>query len=180
MAGYGFAKFRFAGRDRLFRLLLGALVIPAQVAMLPLFLMLRALGVINTYWGVVIPGVASVFGISPPRQYRCDAQRPKSSDDARETAHALVLCARAGSRPARCSRTSERPQCERVIVPMADDAFSRCPGRAREPGASTVPGNTGADDGMRRRRRRRAGRAAVAIASAYLPADIPKTLATRG
>jgi len=69
MAGYGFAKFRFAGRDRLFRLLLGALVIPAQVAMLPLFLMLRALGVINTYWGVVIPGLASVFGIFLVRQY---------------------------------------------------------------------------------------------------------------
>ncbi len=40
-AGYAFAKLRFAGRDRLFRLLLGALVIPAQVAMVPLFLLLK-------------------------------------------------------------------------------------------------------------------------------------------
>ncbi|TMA43205.1 MAG: carbohydrate ABC transporter permease, partial [Deltaproteobacteria bacterium] len=62
-AGYAFAKLRFAGRERLFRLLLGALVIPAQVAMLPLFLMLRELGVVNTYWGVIVPGMASVFGI---------------------------------------------------------------------------------------------------------------------
>src|SRR5436305_1718430 len=69
MAGYGLAKFRFAGRDRLFRVLLGALVIPAQVAMLPLFLMLRALGVIDTYWGVIVPGMASVFGIFLVRQY---------------------------------------------------------------------------------------------------------------
>src|SRR5947207_2394761 len=69
MAGYGFAKFRFAGRDRLFRVLLGALVIPAQVAMLPLFLILRALGAIDTYWAVVVPGMARVFGIFLVRQY---------------------------------------------------------------------------------------------------------------
>ncbi len=69
MAGYAFAKFRFRGRDRLFKVLLGALVIPAQVAMLPLFLMLKQLGVINTYWGVIIPGMATIFGIFLIRQY---------------------------------------------------------------------------------------------------------------
>lgn len=69
MAGYAFAKFRFAGRDRLFRILLAALVIPGQVAMLPLFLMLKELGCINTYWGVIIPGMASIFGIFLIRQY---------------------------------------------------------------------------------------------------------------
>jgi multiple sugar transport system permease protein len=69
LAGYAFAKFRFAGRDRLFRLLLAALVIPAQVAMLPLFLLLKQLGFINTYWGVIIPGMASIFGIFLIRQY---------------------------------------------------------------------------------------------------------------
>ncbi len=69
MAGYAFAKFRFAGRDRLFRLLLAALVIPAQVAMLPLFLMLKEIGCINSYWGVIIPGMASIFGIFLIRQY---------------------------------------------------------------------------------------------------------------
>ena len=69
MAGYAFAKFRFAGRDRLFRVLLAALVVPGQVAMLPLFLLLRGLGAIDTYWAVVIPGMASVFGIFLVRQY---------------------------------------------------------------------------------------------------------------
>ena len=69
MAGYAFAKFRFRGRARLFRALLSALVIPAQVAMLPLFLLLREIGVINTYWGVIIPGMASIFGIFLVRQY---------------------------------------------------------------------------------------------------------------
>jgi multiple sugar transport system permease protein len=69
MAGYAFAKFRFAGRDRIFRLLLAALVVPAQVAMLPLFLLLREMGLINTYLGVIVPGMASVFGIFLVRQY---------------------------------------------------------------------------------------------------------------
>jgi multiple sugar transport system permease protein len=69
MAGYAFAKFRFVGRDLLFRLLLAAMVIPGQVAMLPLFLMLKELGLINTYAGVIVPGMASIFGIFLIRQY---------------------------------------------------------------------------------------------------------------
>jgi multiple sugar transport system permease protein len=69
MAGYAFAKLRFPGRERLFRVLLAALVIPGQVAMLPLFLLLRGLGAVNTYWGVVVPGMASIFGIFLVRQY---------------------------------------------------------------------------------------------------------------
>ena len=48
MAGYAFAKLKFRGRDAIFKALLGALVIPGQVAMLPLFLMLKPLGLINT------------------------------------------------------------------------------------------------------------------------------------
>ncbi len=69
LAGYAFAKLRFAGRDGIFRMLLSALVIPAQVAMLPLFLMLKELGLINSWWGVIIPGMASIFGIFLIRQY---------------------------------------------------------------------------------------------------------------
>ncbi|KRF01210.1 sugar ABC transporter permease [Frateuria sp. Soil773] len=69
MAGYAFAKLRFAGRERLFQALIGALVIPAQVAMLPLFLLLKYLGLVNSYAGVVVPAMASVFGIFLVRQY---------------------------------------------------------------------------------------------------------------
>jgi multiple sugar transport system permease protein len=68
-AGYAFAKLHFRGREKLFRMLLGALVIPAQVAMLPLFLMLKQLGLVNTFAGVLIPQVASIFGIFLVRQY---------------------------------------------------------------------------------------------------------------
>lgn len=69
MAGYAFAKLRFAGRDRIFKLLLGALVIPGQVAMIPLFLMLKNMGLVNSYMGVLIPSLANVFGIFLVRQY---------------------------------------------------------------------------------------------------------------
>ena len=69
MAGYAFAKLRFRGRDRVFRALSAGLVLPVQVAMLPLFLLLKQLGLINSYWGVIIPGLSSIFGIFLIRQY---------------------------------------------------------------------------------------------------------------
>ena len=68
-AGYAFAKLRFKGRDRLFQLLLAALVIPAQVTMLPLFLMLKEIGLINSFAGVLVPVTASIFCIFLVRQY---------------------------------------------------------------------------------------------------------------
>jgi len=69
LAGYAFAKLRFAGRERVFQGLLAALVIPAQVAMLPLFLMMKQLGLVNSYGGVIVPALAGVFGIFLVRQY---------------------------------------------------------------------------------------------------------------
>ena len=69
LAGYAFAKMRFNGRERLFKTLSTGLVLPTQVAMLPLFLLLKNMGLINTYWGVIIPGLSSIFGIFLVRQY---------------------------------------------------------------------------------------------------------------
>jgi multiple sugar transport system permease protein len=69
MAGYAFAKLRFRGRHRLFRAMTLGLVVPVQVAMLPLFLLMKELGLVNSYWGVIIPGLASIFGIFLVRQY---------------------------------------------------------------------------------------------------------------
>jgi multiple sugar transport system permease protein len=68
-AGYAFAKLRFRGRERLFQVLLAALVVPAQVAMLPLFLLMKQLGLVNSLGGVVVPALAGVFGIFLVRQY---------------------------------------------------------------------------------------------------------------
>ncbi len=69
MAGFAFAKYRFPGRENLFRFLLGGMVVPAQVTMLPLFLLLKTMGLVNTYIGAIIPGLASVFGIFLIRQF---------------------------------------------------------------------------------------------------------------
>jgi multiple sugar transport system permease protein len=69
MAGYAFAKLAFAGRERIFKLLIGALVIPGQVAMMPLFLMLKEMGLVNSYGGIVVPAMAGIFGIYLVRQY---------------------------------------------------------------------------------------------------------------
>jgi multiple sugar transport system permease protein len=68
-AGYGFAKLQFAGRERIFRTLLAALLIPAQVAMIPLFLLMKWLHLVNSYGGVIVPAMATVFGIFLVRQY---------------------------------------------------------------------------------------------------------------
>jgi multiple sugar transport system permease protein len=69
MAGYAFAKLRFAGRDRIFQGLLGALVIPAQVTMIPLFALVKQMGLVSTYPGVLVPSLTSIFGIFLVRQY---------------------------------------------------------------------------------------------------------------
>jgi len=68
-AGYAFAKLQFRGRERIFQVLLGALVIPAQVTMIPLFLLMKWLHLVNSYGGVIVPALTSVFGIYLVRQY---------------------------------------------------------------------------------------------------------------
>ena len=69
LAGYAFAKLRFGGRDRLFAILLATLVVPPQVGVLPLYLELRTLGLVNSYGGVLVAGIATVFGIFLVRQF---------------------------------------------------------------------------------------------------------------
>ncbi|OGA37646.1 MAG: sugar ABC transporter permease [Betaproteobacteria bacterium RIFCSPLOWO2_12_FULL_62_13b] len=69
LAGYAFAKLEFAGRERVFRGLASSLLIPGQLALMPLFLMLKNMGLVNTYGGVIVPALASVFGIYLVRQY---------------------------------------------------------------------------------------------------------------
>jgi multiple sugar transport system permease protein len=68
-AGYAFAKLAFKGRDRVFQILVGALVVPAQIGTLPLFLMLKSVGLVNTYAGALVPWLASIFGLFLVRQY---------------------------------------------------------------------------------------------------------------
>lgn len=68
-AGYAFAKLRFSGRDRLFQVVLAALLVPVQVAMIPLFLLMKRLHLVNSYGGVIVPALATALGIYLVRQY---------------------------------------------------------------------------------------------------------------
>ena len=68
-AGYAFAKLRFSGRDAVFKMLVAALVVPGQIGMLPLFLELKAMGLVNSYAGALVPWLAGIFGIFLVRQY---------------------------------------------------------------------------------------------------------------
>jgi multiple sugar transport system permease protein len=63
MAGYGFAKFNFKGKDKTFYLVLATMMIPGQVTMIPVYLLLNEMGLINTMLGIVLPGLAAAFSI---------------------------------------------------------------------------------------------------------------------
>ena len=68
-AGYAFAKLRFKGRDSIFQALVAALVVPGQIGMLPLYLELKAMGLVNSYAGALVPWLAGIFGIFLVRQF---------------------------------------------------------------------------------------------------------------
>jgi ABC-type glycerol-3-phosphate transport system permease component len=68
-AGYIFARKQFHGRELLFWLLLSSLMVPFQVTLAPLYLMMRAIGWIDTYWVLLVPSMLSVTGIFLMRQF---------------------------------------------------------------------------------------------------------------
>ena len=63
LAGYAFARFRFRGKNVLFLLFLATMMIPFQVIMVPLYLEVYYLGWLNSFWGLIIPKVASAYWI---------------------------------------------------------------------------------------------------------------------
>ncbi|WP_406944203.1 carbohydrate ABC transporter permease [Halobacillus sp. SY10] len=69
MAGYGFAKYNFRGRDKVFYIVLATMMIPGQVTMIPVYLLLNAMGLTNTMTGIILPGLAVAFSIFLFRQF---------------------------------------------------------------------------------------------------------------
>lgn len=69
LAGYAFAKKKFPGRNFFFILILSTLMIPIHVTFIPLYLINRSLGLIDSLWALILPGTAWVFGIFLMRQY---------------------------------------------------------------------------------------------------------------
>jgi ABC-type glycerol-3-phosphate transport system permease component len=68
LAGYGFAKFRFPGRDLFFFAIVGILMVPFQSVVVPLYLWVNHLGLLDTYLGILAPDLVSVFGVFLMRQ----------------------------------------------------------------------------------------------------------------
>ncbi|GAB6086560.1 carbohydrate ABC transporter permease [Alkaliphilus crotonatoxidans] len=69
MAAYAFARLRFKGRDTLFLIYLATLMIPSQVTMIPQFILMKHLNWLDTYRGLILPGVFSAFGTFLLRQF---------------------------------------------------------------------------------------------------------------
>lgn len=70
LVGFGFARFRFRGRAILFMVMLSTMMLPAQVTMIPVFLLFRSLGMIDTFWPLILPAwFASPFFVFMFRQF---------------------------------------------------------------------------------------------------------------
>jgi ABC-type glycerol-3-phosphate transport system permease component len=81
LAGYAFAKYRFPGREGLFAFLLATLMVPGVIGLIPSFVIMRWLGWIDTWYPLIIPGIANAFGIFWMRQY-IDSSIPNELMDA--------------------------------------------------------------------------------------------------
>lgn len=75
MAGYGFAKFRFTGRNVYFDIVLGALMIPTTALVIPTFILMSQIGMNDTVWAVLLPSLLSPFGTYLMRVY-CTGSLP--------------------------------------------------------------------------------------------------------
>jgi len=69
LGGFAFAKYDFPGRNFIFFLMLGTMMVPQAVGIVPSFILMKWFGWIDTYWAVIIPGTAHAFGIFFMRQY---------------------------------------------------------------------------------------------------------------
>jgi ABC-type glycerol-3-phosphate transport system permease component len=70
LVGFGFARFRFRGRNILFMIMLSTMMLPAQVTMIPVFVLFRTMGWIDTFWPLIIPAwLASPFFVFMFRQF---------------------------------------------------------------------------------------------------------------
>lgn len=73
LAGYGFAKYDFRGRNGVFTVILGSVMVPLTALVIPTFMLLSQYGIINTPWAVILPSLLSPFGVYLMRVYTQDA-----------------------------------------------------------------------------------------------------------
>ncbi|MGB9821480.1 MAG: carbohydrate ABC transporter permease [Pseudothermotoga sp.] len=69
LVGYAFARKEFKFKEIIFALILGTMMIPPQVTIIPVFILMKSLNLIDTYWALILPNLVSPFGIFLMRQY---------------------------------------------------------------------------------------------------------------
>ena len=69
LAGFGFARFRFPGRDALFVAVLVTFMVPLEIIVIPLYIVVRGFGWIDSYWALIVPALADAFSIFLLRQF---------------------------------------------------------------------------------------------------------------
>jgi multiple sugar transport system permease protein len=72
-AGYGFSKYRFRGRNFLFAVIIGSILVPSTALALPTFLLFAKMNLTDTMWAVIIPSLLNPFGLFLMRVYSDDA-----------------------------------------------------------------------------------------------------------
>lgn len=69
LCAYGLSRMRFRGRELIFALFLGSMMFAGPVTQIPVFLMLKAFGWLDTYWALIVPGISSAFSVFLLRQF---------------------------------------------------------------------------------------------------------------
>lgn len=104
IAGYGFARLKFPGRDKIFILYLATMMIPPQLLMVPKYLMFREMHIYDTLWCLILPSLFSIYGVFMMRQFMI--QIPESLSEA-----------------ARIDGAGEWRICFQIIVPLCRPAI---------------------------------------------------------
>lgn len=69
MAAYSFARLSYPGKDKIFSIYLGTMMIPFSIVMMPLYMMMRNLRLTNSLWALILPGMAGAYGVFMLRQF---------------------------------------------------------------------------------------------------------------
>ncbi len=69
MVGWALAKLRFPGRNAIIAIVLATMFVPGIVTLIPQFVLVANLGMVNTYWGLILPGMVGAFGVFLMRQF---------------------------------------------------------------------------------------------------------------
>ncbi|MEU3166713.1 carbohydrate ABC transporter permease [Streptosporangium sp. NPDC006930] len=87
MAGYALAKFSFPGRELIFNMVLGGVLLPVTTLALPLFLLISEVGMADTYYAVLVPSLVSPFGVYLSRVYAANSVPEELLEAARVDGH---------------------------------------------------------------------------------------------